>query len=85
MFAANCSGVKDARPTRTAVVVDGERLICAVERLRSISFASRGGAAIDLVSEGSLRTLVLGRAAFFLSFGFEASRETGIGRLAVVL
>ena len=67
------------------MVVDGERLIWAVERVRSISFASSDGEAIDFTSEGSLRVLVLGRAAFFLSFGFEASRETGIGRLAVVL
>ena len=67
------------------MVVDGERLICAVDKVRSISFASSGGGAIDFVSEGSLRILVLGRAAFFFSLRFEAARVTGIGRLAVVL
>ena len=66
-------------------MVDGERFICAVERLRSISFANKGGAATNFGSDGSLRGLLLGRAAFFLSFGLEASRETFMGRLAVVL
>ena len=67
------------------MVVDGERFICAVERVRSISVAIRGGATIDLVSDISFWILVLGKAAFFLLFGFGALREMGMGRLAVDL
>lgn len=67
------------------VVVEGWRCNCVVESVRSISFAMRGGVAIDVGAEGSLRFLSLGRAAFFFSLGFEASRRTGMGRFGVVL
>jgi len=66
------------------VVMEGERLTWAMERVRSISFAMLWGVAMDLVSWGVFRILELSALFFFSGFGLERSRRTGIGRLGVV-
>lgn len=82
MFAASCSGVNDAKPTRMAVVGDGDRCICVLDRARLISCANAVGEATALGdSAEALDPDFERRLPVVGSLGLGGSKFTGIGRL----